>query len=160
MEPPSPCAILISNATSRRTPRAAVRRAVNAALARRPIPLSTVSVHLTSDAELRELNAAYRGISEPTDVLSFLSEVPGAPSVGDLAISLDTAERQAEARGVSLTEEVAFLAIHGTLHLLGLDDETEADRAEMLREMNAAARAAGFREDPDWASLPHEVAPC
>jgi len=97
-----------------------------------------VEVLLTGDAELKRLNRSFRGKNKATDVLSF----PAAPEIahvhaGDLAISLDTAERQAEEFGHSLRDEVRILLLHGLLHLAGFDHET--DKGEM------AAREATLR---------------
>jgi len=87
-----------------------------------------VHVLLADDATLRRLNRTFRGKNNPTDVLSF----PAAPEseiAGDLAISLETAARQARRFGHSLRDEVRVLLLHGTLHLAGFDHE--ADRGEM-----------------------------
>ncbi|MFX8316485.1 rRNA maturation RNase YbeY, partial [Acinetobacter baumannii] len=75
------------------------------------------------------MNSEFRGIDQPTDVLTFPADqsVVGAP-LGDIAIGVGYATRQARARGVSLTQELCYLAIHGALHLAGFDDETEQDR--------------------------------
>ena len=95
---------------------------------------------LTSDERIRELNREFRGKSVPTDVLSFptVAWEFGAgnghrtKSAGDLAISLDTAARQAESMGHSLAVEVKVLILHGALHLAGFDHET--DHGEMARK--------------------------
>jgi probable rRNA maturation factor len=97
-----------------------------------------VAVLLTSDAQLRSLNRTYRGKNKPTDVLSF----PTPPEIadqhaGDLAISLDTAARQAVTYRHSLDTEVRILLLHGLLHLAGEDHEV--DNGEM------AAREAALR---------------
>jgi probable rRNA maturation factor len=105
-----------------------------------------VEVLLTSDAELKRLNRSFRGKNKATDVLSFPAFVPeGFPAgfpvpdtAGDLAISLETAARQAAAFGHSLDDEVRILLLHGLLHLSGLDHET--DNGEM------AAREAELRD--------------
>ena len=86
-----------------------------------------VELLLTSDAELKRLNKHFRGKNKPTDVLSF----PTPPEIaqhhaGDLAISLDTAARQAAAHGHTLREEVRILILHGLLHLAGDDHETDS----------------------------------
>lgn len=86
-----------------------------------------VEVLLTSDGELKRLNRTFRGKNKPTDVLSFpappeLEEV----SAGDLAVSLDTAARQAAEHGHTLRDEVRVLLLHGLLHLAGEDHETDA----------------------------------
>lgn len=97
-----------------------------------------VSVLLTDDAAIAALNAQYRGKDGPTDVLSFSQDAefhaPGAPRLlGDIVISLDTAARQAANQGHTLDAEVCWLAIHGTLHLLGYDDATAEGFTEMVR---------------------------
>ncbi len=96
-----------------------------------------VHVLLADDATLRRLNRTFRGKNKATDVLSF----PAAPEsevAGDLAISLETAARQAKRFGHTLRDEVRVLLLHGTLHLAGFDHE--ADQGEM------AAREAELRE--------------
>ena len=138
-------------------PRTLITRAVASTLALHNRPDETVDILLTNDDEIRELNQRYRKVDEATDVLSFPGgDYPNAP-LGDIAISVPYADRQATARGVSLSSELAFLAIHGTLHLLGFEDEKDEERAEMIREMNRAAIAAGLKPDHDWASLLHDL---
>lgn len=89
-----------------------------------------VDVLLAGDATLRRLNRQYRGKNKATDVLSFPApEELADQHAGDLAISLDTATRQAEEHGHSLRDEVRVLLLHGLLHLRGMDHET--DRGEM-----------------------------
>ncbi len=90
-----------------------------------------VSVLLTTDAEMKRLNRTFRHKNRPTDVLSFPAiAIPGLPSDqqhgGDLAISLETAARQAEHFGHALDQELKILILHGLLHLAGLDHETDA----------------------------------
>ena len=89
-----------------------------------------VEVLLAGDRTLRRLNREYRGKDKATDVLSFpaADELAGLHG-GDLAISLDTAKRQAEEHGHTLRDEVRVLLLHGLLHLSGMDHET--DRGEM-----------------------------
>ncbi len=82
---------------------------------------------LTGDDAIRRLNRSFRGKNKATDVLSF----PAPPelraiSAGDLAVSLETAARQAEAHGHDLATELRILLLHGLLHLAGLDHETDA----------------------------------
>jgi len=95
-----------------------------------------VSVLLTDDPGIHVLNREWRGIDRPTDVLSWpLEEAPaltGEDALGDVAISLDTAARQAAARGWEMEDEVALLLVHGILHLLGYEDDTE-EGAEAMR---------------------------
>lgn len=90
----------------------------------------TVDVLLADDRTLRRLNREFRGKDKATDVLSFpaVEELAGE-FAGDMAISLDTAARQAREHGHSLRDEVRILLLHGLLHLNGMDHET--DRGEM-----------------------------
>lgn len=100
-----------------------------------------ISVVLCDDAFIQSLNAQYRGKDRPTDVLSFAQEDPNL--LGDIVISLPTAARQAQAAGWSLENEVALLGVHGLLHLLGYDDETEVGAWEMQRKTEDVLREAG-----------------
>lgn len=86
-----------------------------------------VDVLLADDRTLRRLNRDFRGKNKPTDVLSF----PAPPELaklhaGDLAISIDTARRQAEEHGHTLAVELRVLLLHGLLHLAGMDHETDS----------------------------------
>jgi probable rRNA maturation factor len=96
----------------------------------------SVSVWLTGDAEIRRLNREFRGKDKATDVLSFpAGEGLGrARMAGDLAISVETASREAERRGHLLELELKVLLLHGVLHLAGYDHETDA--GEMERKEN------------------------
>jgi probable rRNA maturation factor len=99
-----------------------------------------IDVLLADDATLRQLNKSFRGKNKPTDVLSFPAPVEVATQhTGDLAISLETAARQAAAYSHSLRDEVRVLLLHGVLHLSGLDHEV--DDGEM------AAREAKLRTE-------------
>jgi probable rRNA maturation factor len=89
-----------------------------------------LSLVLTEDAFIRSLNLEFRGLNRPTDVLSFPQE--DDILLGDIVISLETANRKAEAAGIPLEEEVAFLFIHGLLHLKGYDHESEEGEEEMF----------------------------
>jgi probable rRNA maturation factor len=105
-----------------------------------------VSVLLTGDEEIRKLNRIYRGKNKATDVLSFPAPdaVSGHEGVaGDLAVSLETAARQAQELGHSLGMELQILLLHGLLHLSGFDHET--DEGEMARREMALRRRFGLR---------------
>lgn len=157
MEPPSNPRIAIANETGRRIPRSLIAHAITVALDQHGRGDQAVSVLIAGDERMRDLNRRFRKLDESTDVLTFPAEAaPGVP-LGDVAISLPYAERQARARGVSLRQELGYLAIHGALHLVGLDDETESDQRAMVAAMNRAAVAAGLEPDENWASLLHEV---
>lgn len=99
-----------------------------------------VAALLTTDAEIRQLNRTFRKKNKPTDVLSFPAPapLPGHQSTGgDLAISVETAARQADEAGHALSVELQVLLLHGVLHLAGYDHERDtgqmAAREALLR---------------------------
>jgi probable rRNA maturation factor len=96
-----------------------------------------LSLVLSDDEFIHQLNREYRGKDRPTDVLSFEQD-PDAGVLGDIVISVPTARRQAKAHGHSTANEIEWLFLHGTLHLLGYDDETEAQSDEMDRRAHRA----------------------
>jgi probable rRNA maturation factor len=110
-------------------------------------PGAGVTLLLASDREVRRLNRAWLDRDRTTDVLSFPAGgdlEPGRPHLGDIAISLSQAARQARRAGWPLRNEVALLLTHGFLHLLGYDHET--DRGTMRRlEEGLLGRAARVR---------------
>jgi probable rRNA maturation factor len=118
-----------------------VRRAVLAAAAA-TAAAGEISLVLADDAALRALNRTWRGIDKPTNVLSF----PAAPAVrgeargprrprilGDIAIAHETVRREAAAEGKPFEHHLAHLAVHGFLHLLGYDHESESEAEDMER---------------------------
>ena len=111
---------------------------------------------LVDDPTITALNVRDRGVEGPTDVLSYpLHEptdagFPRLPQLGDVFVSLDTARRQARERGVEPWHEVAELAAHGLLHLLGFDHGNEADWAP-FREAQARAAALAAEIDAEAA---------
>ena len=118
-----------------------LERAAQAALEHQSQPSdSELSIILTNDARLHELNLNYLGVDAPTDVLSFPASEPdpetGAPYIGDILISIPRAQVQAEAAGHPLEAEVQLLVVHGVLHLLGHD---HAEAEEKARMWNAQA---------------------
>jgi len=90
-----------------------------------------VTIAFISDQKMRALNRSFRGLNKTTDVLSFPSDdkFAGAANLGDIAISVARAEKQAAENGLSLDGEIAQLILHGLLHLCGYDHET--DNGEM-----------------------------
>ncbi|MGI6148243.1 MAG: rRNA maturation RNase YbeY [Firmicutes bacterium] len=114
-----------------------------------------VSLTFVDDEQIRELNRSYRGKDAATDVLSFpqddsdgFTSIPGMPRVlGDIVISLPRAQEQAETFGHSLAREVVYLAVHGLLHLLGYDHETEEERIQMRAREEAVLNALGLRRE-------------
>jgi probable rRNA maturation factor len=93
-----------------------------------------VTVVVDDDARIRELNKLWRGLDKPTNVLSFPSPdtQPGPErTLGDIAISYETAAREAAAEDKSFADHMAHLSVHGFLHLLGYDHESDDDAEEM-----------------------------
>ncbi|HTA86548.1 MAG TPA: rRNA maturation RNase YbeY [Silvibacterium sp.] len=105
-----------------------------------------VSVLLTGDEEIRRLNREFRQKDKATDVLSFpAAQVNGRVRLaGDVAISVETAAREAEKRQHPLTLELKVLVLHGVLHLAGWDHETDA--GEMARKEEALRKRLGLAE--------------
>jgi probable rRNA maturation factor len=140
---------------------ASIRQAIRRAI--RPYglpPDAEVHIAFVSDEEMRALNKRFRRIDKTTDVLSFGEAIPardrgtgaiahingrraengGRFDLGEILISPKQAERQARRRKRPVIEEVAFLAAHGVLHLLGYEDETPAGYREMVRLGHDATR--------------------
>ncbi|MCD6286153.1 MAG: rRNA maturation RNase YbeY [Anaerolineae bacterium] len=101
---------------------------------------SEVVIVISDDDALEELNRRFRGVAQPTDVLSFENQTRGPYSIGtagfprylgDVVISLDRAREQADAAGGALTDELQLLAVHGVLHLLGYDHADEREKEQM-----------------------------
>lgn len=124
-------------------------------------PAAEVGVLLVNDRYIHQLNREYRGVDRPTDVLSFAMQesteeeptiVGGCEEdegdlLGDIIISMETAARQAEEYGHSLEREVAFLAVHGFLHLIGFDHLEEADAHVMRGREEAILAELGLTRD-------------
>lgn len=125
---------------------------------------AAIDVLMVRDDELREVNATRRGIDEPTDVLSFpLVELkPGVGlahdffvlppeatlHLGDVVLSVDRVEAQAREAGHSPERELAYLTVHGVLHILGYDHDTEVDRRRMRKREEEVLGGLGLtRED-------------
>lgn len=112
-----------------------VERAVVAALQEEVAPEGAeVSVVLTTDEEIADYHQRFMGIPGPTDVISWPADVydpTGEQYLGDVMVSCETGCAQAAELGHSWEREVCVLAVHGTLHLLGWDDQTECDRQAM-----------------------------
>lgn len=108
-----------------------------------------VSVVLADDDMLQELNHQYRGKDAPTNVLSFPTELTdddripdGEPTpLGDIVLSFDTLNREAHDLGVEMQDHFTHLLVHGMLHLIGFDHETDEEAAEMeAKEIDILAR--------------------
>jgi len=113
-----------------------------------------ISLSLVDDKRIHELNREYRGVDRPTDVLSFAlqEDAEEEPEIldfedeilGDIIISVERARVQAEEYGHSFERELVYLAVHGTLHLLGYDHEAEEDKAEMRHQEETVMNRIGL----------------
>ena len=135
-----------------------VRRATEAAIAESAFPQLAmsersveISILLTSDEKVRELNAQYRGKDKPTNVLSFPMVDPedlrdtifAGPELllGDIILARGVCEAEAADKGVGVEQHATHLLIHGTLHLLGYDHQHDSEAADMeAREVRALRR--------------------
>ena len=114
-----------------------------------------LSLRLTDDAEIQSLNADYRQKNQPTDVLAFSALEQDYPQpaemqdlplyLGDIVISVETAQRQADQRQHSLQLELAWLAAHALLHLLGWDHPDEASLQSMLKQQERLLETVGLQ---------------
>lgn len=144
---------------------ALLARLLERVLERAGLARGQLDVTVTGDEEVRGLNREYRGVDRSTDVLSFPqfeagelarlaagaegAEGPDGPPLllGDVVISLPTARRQAQEYGHSLEREVAFLAVHGALHVLGWDHETPEEERRMMDETESVLAEFGLRRE-------------
>jgi probable rRNA maturation factor len=113
-----------------------------------------VAVLLTDDASVRRLNAQWRHIDKPTNVLSFPSAAGqhgAVTALGDIAIAYETTAREAMDEGKPFTNHLAHLAVHGFLHLLGHDHEADAEAEQMERLERAILARLGV-PDPYLSS--------
>jgi len=112
----------------------ALRARASRFLAELGCPRAELSLLIVGDAGMRRLNRRWRHRDRPTDVLSFpLSEPNDGPLLGDVVLSLDTAERRASAAGRRVGDELARYLAHGILHLLGYDHLRKKDARRMAR---------------------------
>ena len=131
-----------------------LRRVVRGALASADLRDAVeVGLLLTGDDRVRQLNRDYRGEDRTTDVLAFAleeSEVAfprpsdALPSLGQVVVSYPQAVRQAAEYGHTVEREVAFLVVHGLLHLLGFDHQRPDDEARMLSKQEAIMTSLGL----------------
>lgn len=121
----------ILNETRRSLPLARLKKTLKRYLREAGVT-QTVTLILCDDATMRDLNRAHRGVDAATDVLSYPlvepddANMPEVEQLGDVFVSLDTAEAQATANGHSFLEEILVLSAHGVTHLRGFDHPTEA----------------------------------
>ena len=126
-----------------------VTRAIGAAL---PGDRRGIDVLLTSDAEMQILNRQWRGKDKTTNVLSFPSPDMPVPEgevahLGDIVLAWGAVAREAQDAGITLADHLTHLVVHGTLHLLGLDHEDDAD-ADMMEKKETEILAGIGLADP------------
>lgn len=121
-------------------------------------PEAEVTIVIGGDKWIRRLNREYRGADRATDVLAFPADLERARgrggvafpqperamALGDVAISAQTAERQARTMGHSLSQELALLVAHGILHLTGWKDDTPRQRQRMMQRAREVLKEAGL----------------
>jgi probable rRNA maturation factor len=142
-----------------------VTAAVGAALALAPVkpsPGAELSLLLTDDKRIRIVNRDWRGFDKATNVLSFPAAPPeriaASPVVGDIVLAFETVAREAQAEEKSFGDHLSHLVIHGLLHLLGEDHETEAE-AQRMEALETAALARLGIADPYAGSEPEPTPP-
>lgn len=140
----------------------AIETVLAAAGAADPLPTAhqTLTLRVTDDAEVRQLNLRYRGENQTTDILSFshvedcLAAGPDIPDLqqewGDLILSLPYIERYACQAGTSLAAEFLLCFVHGLLHLLGWDHDTPERTRAMFTLQDRLLRAMGYRPRRTW----------
>ena len=113
-----------------------------------------VDVLLTTDAEMQELNTKWRQKTKPTDVLSFPADGNQGPFLGDIAVGLGVASRDAAQKDKSLSAHLSHLLIHGLLHLLG-HDHIEDEQAKVMEALEGAALSKIGYDNPYSQTAPN-----
>lgn len=137
-----------------------VRKAIEAARAESDVrlaPSTEVSLLFCDDERIQELNRDWRGLDKPTNVLSFPASDPArlsaSPLLGDIAVAYETVERESRDEQKSLSDHVSHMIVHGFLHLVGYDHETEDDAEKMEAAERRALARLGIA-DPYAATVP------
>jgi probable rRNA maturation factor len=132
---------------------AALQRAITIVFAVEGVPSAAeLSLVIVGDDEMSRLHEAYRSEPGTTDVLAFPYDASETGEVeemsrylGDIIVCYEQAERQAASEGHSTAEELVLLAVHGTLHLLGYDDEVPEEKSRMWRQQQTIMERLGLR---------------
>lgn len=106
-----------------------------------------MQIIFVTQAYIKQLNETYRQIDKPTDVLSFINDDELDQSLGDVFISIEQAQKQALDYGHSFEREIAFLAIHGYLHLKGYDHQNEEEEKIMVAEQERLLSLANLERN-------------
>lgn len=136
---------------SSQTDSLALERAAETTCRYQSIPeTSELSIVITDNQHIHELNQQFRNVDAPTDVLSFPAEFTdpesGAPYLGDVIISFPKAEAQATAGGHSVSAELQLLVVHGILHLLGHDHAEPEEKEKMWKAQSEILDQLGIEE--------------
>ncbi|MGE7471635.1 rRNA maturation RNase YbeY [Bosea sp. NPDC003192] len=142
-----------------------INAAIEAALMLAPVkpsPGAELSLLLTDDKRIRIVNRDWRGFDKATNVLSFPAAPPeriaSSPVIGDIVLAFETVAREAEAEEKSFGDHLSHLVIHGLLHLVGEDHETE-EQAQRMEALETAALARLGIADPYAGSEPEPMQP-
>jgi probable rRNA maturation factor len=142
-----------------------INAAIEAALMLAPVkpsPGAELSLLLTDDKRIRIVNRDWRGFDKATNVLSFPAAPPeriaSSPVIGDIVLAFETVAREAEAEEKSFGDHLSHLVIHGLLHLVGEDHETE-EQAQRMEALETAALARLGIADPYAGSEPEPMHP-
>ena len=142
----------VENRQKRRVNRPRLARIAQVAMAAEGCPSDTeLSVVIGDDEWIQDLNRDYLRRDAPTDVIAFPQDMASTDRIlllGDVAISAETAARQAERLGHSFEEELSILLVHGILHLTGWSDETPAKRRRMMQRTRDLLSQAGCGSTP------------
>jgi probable rRNA maturation factor len=126
-------------------PRRRLAAAVRRVLTEAAVDDARISLAVVDDPTIQELHREFLGHDDPTDVLSFLLERQGRTLEGEIVVSAQTAVAQAPRYGFSAAEELLLYVIHGALHLVGFDDRSAPQRAEMRAREQAHLEHWGIR---------------
>ena len=140
-----------------RSSRRGIERIVRRALAVEGVARARIGVVLVDDRRIAALHERWLGVPGPTDVITFdlaagLGGEDGPTVVGDIVVSTETARAAARLVGWTPRRELAYLIVHGVLHLTGYDDRTPADRRAMRARERAVMRACGLPRPPRKAA--------
>jgi probable rRNA maturation factor len=152
--------VIVRSARWQRQPRAktVVKTAILAAAKAVSTSRAELAIVLSDDSAIRALNRRWRGQNAPTNVLSFPAPAPGknqpaSPYIGDIVIAYETTAREAVAEGKPFNHHLAHLAVHGFLHLLGYDHETDRDARKMERMERTILEQIAIPDPYDTHSL-------
>lgn len=136
VKPSKSIEVMVQSPRWKKQPRATaiVRKAIQAAAKATSTRHPELAIVLTDDSAIRTLNREWRGFDKPTNVLSFpAAQLQAGDSLGDVIIAFQTVAREAAGEGKPFKHHLAHLSVHGFLHLLGYDHETDRDAKKMER---------------------------